>query len=148
MRKASLTVLTAAALALPVANATAATKAKVVIRKFTGTTYQADRYGSLQVVITVKKTTVGKKITRKITAVSTPVYPSHTGRSLYISENAIPILRSEALQAQSAHIDLVSGATSRARRSPVRCNRRSSRPTRHECRRRADHGYADRRRRP
>ena len=91
MRKAFLTVLTAAALALPVANATAATKAKVVI--------------------TVKKTTVGKKITRKITAVSTPVYPSHTGRSLFISENAIPILRSEALQAQSAHIDLVSGAT-------------------------------------
>src|SRR5947207_12692415 len=114
MRKALLTFVTAAAIALPVANATAAaTKAKVVIRKFTGTTYQADRYGSLQVVITVKKTTVGKKITRKITAVSTPVYPSHTGRSLYISENAIPILRSEALQAQSAHIDLVSGATSR-----------------------------------
>jgi len=111
MRKAFLTLLTAAALALPVANATAATKAKVVIRKFTGATYQADRYGSLQVVITVKKTTVGKKVTRKLTAVSTPVYPDHTGRSLYISQNAIPILRSEALRAQSAHIDLVSGAT-------------------------------------
>ena len=111
MRKASLTVLTAAALALPVANATAATKAKVVIRKFTGTTYQGDRYGSLQVVITVKKTTVGKKVTRRITAVTVPVYPTSSGRWQYISENAIPILRSEALRAQSAKIDLVSEAT-------------------------------------
>src|SRR5205823_8148638 len=108
MRKALLTFVTAAAIALPAANATAAaTKAKVVIRKFTGAAYQADRYGSLQVAITVKKTTVGKKVTRKITALSVPVYPDHTGRSQYISENAIPILRSEALRAQSARIDLV-----------------------------------------
>src|SRR5438270_14062803 len=112
MRRAITTLLTTAVLALPVADAAAAaTKAKVVIRKFTGATYQADRYGSLQVVITVKKTTIGKKVTRKIKAISVPVYPNHTGRSLYISENAIPILRSEALRAQSAKIDLVSGAT-------------------------------------
>jgi uncharacterized protein with FMN-binding domain len=112
MRRALLTFVTAAVIALPVANATAAaTKAKVVIRKFTGATYEADRYRSLQVVITVKKTTIGKKVTRKITAVSVPVYPDHSGRSLYISENAIPILRSEALGAQSANIDLISGAT-------------------------------------
>ena len=111
MRRVITTVLTTAAIALPVANATAATKAKVVIRKFTGVAYQADRFGSLQVVITVKKTTVGKKVTRKLTAVSVPVYPDHTGRSQYISDNAIPILRSEALRAQSARIDLVSGAT-------------------------------------
>ena len=112
MRRAITTLLTTAVLAVPVADATAAaTKAKVVIRKFTGAAYQADRYGALQVAITVKKTTTGKKVTRKITAVSVPVYPDHTGRSQYISENAIPILRSEALQAQSARIDLVSGAT-------------------------------------
>src|SRR5438876_578788 len=112
MRRAFLTSVTAAVIALPVANATAAaTKAKVVIRKFTGATYEADRYGALQVVITVKKTTIGRKVTRKITAVSVPVYPNHSGRSLYISENAIRILRSEALRAQSAKIDLISGAT-------------------------------------
>ena len=112
MRRAITTLLTTAVLALPVADAAAAaTKAKVVIRKFTGATYQADRYGSLQVVITVKKTTIGKKVTRKIKAISVPVYPNHTGRSLYISENAIPILHTEALRAQSAKIDLVSGAT-------------------------------------
>src|SRR3989440_3025613 len=111
MRRGITTLLTAAVVALPVANATAATKAKVVIRKFTGATYQADRYGSLQVVITVKKTTVGKRVTRKVTAVSVPVYPNHSGRSQYISENAIPILRSEALRAQSANVSLISGAT-------------------------------------
>jgi uncharacterized protein with FMN-binding domain len=112
MRRAITTLLTAGVLAVPVADATAAaTKAKVVIRKFAGAAYQADRYGSLQVAITVKKTTIGKKVTRKITAVSVPVYPDHTGRSQYISDNAIPILRSEALRAQSARIDLISGAT-------------------------------------
>lgn len=112
MRKKLTLLLIAAVLSLPVANAAAAaTKAKVVIRKYAGATYQADRFGGLQVVITVKKTTVGRKVTRKITTVSVPVYPNHTGRSVYISENAIPILRSEALQAQKARIDVVSGAT-------------------------------------
>ena len=112
MRRTITMLFTAAVLSLPVANtAAAAVKAKVVIRKFTGAAYQADRFGTLQVVITVKKTTVREKVTRKITAISVPVYPEHTGRSLYISENAIPILRSEALRAQSAHVDLVSGAT-------------------------------------
>ena len=112
MRRTITIVLTSAVLALPVAAvAVAATKTKVVIRKFAGATYQVDHYGSVQVVITVRKTTAGKKVTRKITAVSVPVYPNSSGRSACISENAIPILRSEALRAQSANIDLVSGAT-------------------------------------
>jgi uncharacterized protein with FMN-binding domain len=112
MRRAITTLLTASVLALPVVNAAgAATKPKVVIRKFSGTTYQVEHFGQLQVVITVKKTTVGKKVTRKITAISVPVYPTSSGRSQYISENAIPILRSEALRAQSGNIDLVSNAT-------------------------------------
>ncbi len=112
MKKALMTLLTAGVIGLPVANATAAaTKTKVVIRKFTGVAYSAEHYGSVQVVITVRKTTKGTKVTRRITAISVPLYPSSSGRSSYISENAIPILRSEALHAQSARIDLVSGAT-------------------------------------
>ena len=118
MRKSITTLLTAAVVALPVAQATAAaktTKRKVVTRKFTGTTVQADRYGPLQVTIVVRKTTVIRNgrasVTRKITSLGVPVYPDHTGRSQYISQNALPILRSEALRAQSARIDLVSGAT-------------------------------------
>src|SRR5207249_3425630 len=80
-----------------------------------GVAYQADRWGSLQVTITVRKTTTvtaGKrKVKRKITAVSVPTYPNHTDRSVYINTQALPILKSEALQAQSANINLVSGAT-------------------------------------
>ena len=112
MRKTITTLLTAGVLALPVVNtAAAATKTKVVIRKFTGTTYQVEHFGQLPVVLTVKKTTKGKKVTRRITAISVPLYPDTSGRSQYISENAIPILRSEALRAQSAKIDFVSEAT-------------------------------------
>jgi uncharacterized protein with FMN-binding domain len=37
--------------------------------------------------------------------------PDHTARSVMINKQAIPILRSEALQTQSADIQLVSGAT-------------------------------------
>jgi uncharacterized protein with FMN-binding domain len=100
-------------LALPVAQAGAAAKTtkKVVTKKFTGVAYQADRWGDLQVRITVRKTTVGKKVTRKMTAVSVPVYPDHTDRSVYINQQALPLLKSEALRAQSTRIDLVSGAT-------------------------------------
>jgi uncharacterized protein with FMN-binding domain len=112
MRRAITISLTSLVLAVPIAGtAEAAIKAKVVIRKFSGAAYQVDHYGSVKVVITVRKTTRGTKVTRRITAVSVPVYPNSSGRSSYISENAIPILRSEALSAQSANIDLVSGAT-------------------------------------
>lgn len=65
--------------------------------------------------IVVRKTTVTsgtrKRVTRKITAVSVPVYPNHTDRSIFINQNALPMLRAETLSAQTANIDLVSGAT-------------------------------------
>ena len=117
MRRTITTLLTVGVLALPVAQATAAVKTtkKVVTRKFTGTAYQADRWGPLQVTIVVRKTTTirgtKRKVTRKITALSVPTYPNHTDRSVYISSQALPILKSEALRAQSANINLVSGAT-------------------------------------
>jgi uncharacterized protein with FMN-binding domain len=113
MRRTITTLLLMMVLALPVAQATAAVKTtkKVVTKKFTGTAYQADRWGTLQVTIVVRKTTIGKKVTRKITAVSVPTYPNHTDRSVFINTNALPTLKSEALRAQSARINLVSGAT-------------------------------------
>ena len=118
MRRTITTLLTVGVLALPVAQAGAALKTtkKVVTRKFAGVAYQADRWGSLQVTITVRKTTTvtagRRKVTRKITAVSVPTYPNHTDRSVYISSQALPILKSEALQAHmSVNINLVSGAT-------------------------------------
>ena len=60
------------------------------------------RYGPVQVEVTISD--------GAITGVSAIVLPSG-GRSGQISNSAEPILRSEALQAQSASIDGVSGAT-------------------------------------
>jgi uncharacterized protein with FMN-binding domain len=119
MRKSITVLLTVAALALPIADATAATRATakkiVVSKRFTGSVASVDRWGSLQVTIVVRKTTTitgtKKRVTRKITAVSVPTYPNHTDRSIYINQTAIPILKAEALRAQSASINMVSGAT-------------------------------------
>jgi uncharacterized protein with FMN-binding domain len=90
-------------------------KKKVVTKKVTGPSAQADQWGFVQVVLTVKKTTITigtrTKVTRKITAISIPVYPDHTDRSVYISHEALPYLMQETLRAQSANIQMVSGAT-------------------------------------
>ena len=119
MRKSITVLLAVAALALPIADATAATRATtkkiVASKRFTGSVASVDRWGSLQVTIIVRKTTTitgtKKKVTRKITAVSVPTYPNHTDRSIYINQTALPILKAEALRAQSASINMVSGAT-------------------------------------
>jgi uncharacterized protein with FMN-binding domain len=119
MRKSITVLLTVATLSLPIADATAATRATtkkiVVSKRFTGSVASVDRWGSLQVTIVVRKTTTitgtKKKVTRKITAVSVPTYPNHTDRSLYINQTALPILKAEALRAQSANVNMVSGAT-------------------------------------
>jgi uncharacterized protein with FMN-binding domain len=117
MRKSIIVLLTVAALALPIVDATAATRATskkiVVSKRFTGSLASVDRWGSLQVTIVVRKTTTGtqKKVTRRLIAVSVPTYPNHTDRSVYINQTAIPILKAEALKAQSANINMVSGAT-------------------------------------
>ena len=119
MRKSIVIVLTVAALALPIVDAPAATRATtrkiVVTKRFAGSIASVDRWGSLQVTILVRKTTTitgtKKKVTRRITAVSVPTYPNHTDRSVFINQNALPTLKAEALRAQSANINLVSGAT-------------------------------------
>jgi uncharacterized protein with FMN-binding domain len=126
MRKTSAAVLGAAALALPNVNAWAAAKAaktnpktKVVSasRSFTGAVATADRWGNLQVTIVVKKTattnlkTKKKTVTKKITAAKVPVSPDHTDRSIFINEQALPMLIQETIQAQSSAVNLVSGAT-------------------------------------
>ena len=70
-------------------------------------TYQGEststRWGPVQVQITVSG--------EEITDVQAIDYPSGSGRDQQINSYAIPILTSEALDAQSAQIDMVSGAT-------------------------------------
>jgi uncharacterized protein with FMN-binding domain len=120
MRRTITLLLTVVVLSLPVAEAAAAVKTAkkkviVVTKKFTGSAYEAGRWGSLQVTITVRKTTTitgtKRKVTRKLTSISVPAYPNHTDRSVYINTQALPILKSEALRAQTANVDMVSGAT-------------------------------------
>lgn len=71
-------------------------------RTVAGQTAQT-RWGPVQVQITV---TGGK-----ITAVSLLQVPSSNGRDAEINDVAVPVLTQETLQAQSAQIDSVSGAT-------------------------------------
>jgi uncharacterized protein with FMN-binding domain len=122
-QKAVLAVTSAAALAAPVAQAAGAAKTTpkkkvvTVAKTVSGTQGQADRWGYVQVTLTVRKTTttVGKKktVARKITKVAVPVYPNHTDRSVFINQQAIPLLVQEELTAQFDlnKVDLISGAT-------------------------------------
>ncbi|WP_030945746.1 FMN-binding protein [Streptomyces sp. NRRL S-646] len=73
-----------------------------VTKTVTGDTIQT-RWGPVQVKITVKS--------GKLTEVTAVQYPTDNPRDQEINSFALPRLRSEALQAQSADIDTVSGAT-------------------------------------
>jgi uncharacterized protein with FMN-binding domain len=121
MQRALTATLGMAAIALPAANAVAAVEATaaapkkiVVTRKFSGSPAQADRWGTVQMNVTMRKTTVVvkgvKKVTRKLVDIGGS-FTYHTDRSLYIMQQALPLLRTEALQAKSANVDLISGAT-------------------------------------
>jgi uncharacterized protein with FMN-binding domain len=60
-------------------------------------------YGEVQVQVTL--------VNGKITQIVALRLPNDLFRSAVISQEAEPLLREEALQAQSAQIDLLSGAT-------------------------------------
>jgi uncharacterized protein with FMN-binding domain len=113
-----------AALIVPLGNAVAAAgaattvpKVVVVTKTVTGPAGSAGRWGNVMVTLVVKKTTttVGTKKTvkRKITKVNVPEYPNHTDRSIYINQQALPLLEQETLQLQFniSRFQLVSGAT-------------------------------------
>jgi uncharacterized protein with FMN-binding domain len=80
------------------ARASTASGSKTVTGEAIGTIY-----GPVQVRITVKG--------GKITAVTATQYPEETPRDYQINSYAIPALNSETLQASSAGIDSISGAT-------------------------------------
>ena len=69
---------------------------------FTGQTY-SDQYGNLQVQVVISG--------GRITDVKLLQYPQNEPQSSFISSQALPLLREEVLQAQSAKIDAISGAT-------------------------------------
>jgi uncharacterized protein with FMN-binding domain len=97
-------VLTAVALASPgvaLAKAAAKPKKKTIVRTIQGPSVNM-QWGPIQVTVKVK----GKKIL----AISA-TYPTERPRSQFINSQAIPWLRQEVLQAQSANIQLIGGAT-------------------------------------
>jgi uncharacterized protein with FMN-binding domain len=71
-------------------------------RTVTGPVVQT-RWGPVQVRISLRN--------GKVTDVQAVQYPNGNGRDAEINSVALPLLRSAALQAQSAQIDMVSGAT-------------------------------------
>jgi uncharacterized protein with FMN-binding domain len=62
-----------------------------------------DPYGTVQVAVTLKG--------GRITDVQPVAIPLDSGRSQEINTAAAPLLRSEVLRAQSAQVDVISGAT-------------------------------------
>lgn len=71
-------------------------------KSYTGDVTQT-RWGPVQVKITVTDGTI-----TKVTVVQSP---SGNGRDLEINSRALPVLTQETIDAQSAKIDMVSGAT-------------------------------------
>lgn len=80
------------------------TVAQSGLRDGTYTGQQEDaQWGLLRVQVTIQN--------GKITNVKVPEYPSDRRTSVFINSQALPWLQQEVIQAQSANVDLISGAT-------------------------------------
>jgi uncharacterized protein with FMN-binding domain len=126
MRRLAAAGLSTLALAMPVADAAAAVvkktvakpkkKVVTVTKTISGSEGFAGRWGYVKVVLVIRKTTttIGTKktVARKVTKVAVPEYPNHTDRSIFINQQALPVLQQEVMQKQlNPNIDFVSGAT-------------------------------------
>lgn len=60
-------------------------------------------YGNVQVSVTISG--------GRITGVKFLSYPNSHSTSVYINQQAMPYLKQEAIQAQSSHVSIISGAT-------------------------------------
>jgi len=119
MRRAIPALAAAVVIGMPIAQAAAAAKPRKVVttttKTYQGPTYDANQWGPLYVDLTIKTTTtkIGTKKTVKkaISNIVVPLYPNHTGRSIYINQTALPWLIQEVMKAQSANVNMISGAT-------------------------------------
>ena len=101
-------------LALPSANAWAAARAKsakAVTKTVLGSTVICKKWGPLQVRLKISQTIVKGKVKFKILAISEPIWPQHTVKSVFINQRALPLLEQQVVQLQSAKIEAISGAT-------------------------------------
>ena len=75
--------------------------------RFGGATEPAAQWGTVSINVTLRVTAAGA---RRFTDLGGG-YTYHTARSQFIMSQALPLLRQEFLQAQSANVQMVSGAT-------------------------------------
>jgi uncharacterized protein with FMN-binding domain len=124
---AALLAQTGSALALARTARSNTTTKKKVVRNVTvdgpavkcGSSYNnTGQWGLMQVELELTKTvtTVNGKpsVSIKINSVSWPVFPKHTPRSIYINDQALPLLQDETLQFQASSgskLVNISGAT-------------------------------------
>jgi hypothetical protein len=100
------------ALALPPLDAVAAAKAKTVTKTVLGSTVICKKWGPLQLHVKITQSVVGGKVKSfKILAITWPIWPQHTVRSVFINQKALPLLQQQVLELQSAKIETISGAT-------------------------------------
>jgi uncharacterized protein with FMN-binding domain len=71
--------------------------------------YKRGKWGPLQVDLKISKVPGSAKF--KILAVTWPIWPQHTAKSVFINDKALPLLQMQVLQLQSAKIETISGAT-------------------------------------
>jgi len=96
------------ALAVAKAESHATREAKKVVTNVTvdGPKVKCHQWGymELELKVTKTETTAGSKPVVKIhiNSVSWPVFPNHTPRSIYINQQALPLLQAETLQLQAA----------------------------------------------
>ena len=115
IRKSATLLLGAWALAMPAvggASVAVSQSKRVAVKKLTGVAATANQWGTVQVIVTLRTTTVAgsQKVTRKYTDLGGS-YTYHTSRSQYIMSQALPLLRQEFLSVQSANVQMISGAT-------------------------------------
>jgi hypothetical protein len=100
------------------ATAPTSLKKKVSTVIVTGPSVKCHQWGFMEVQIKVVKTVVGTgasaKVTIKLLSVTWPIFPNHTSKSIYINNQALPLLKQETLQLQAAagsKLENIAGAT-------------------------------------
>jgi len=100
------------------AKAPTTVKKKVSTVVITGPSVKCHQWGQMEVQIKVLKTVVGSgtgaKVTIKLLSVAWPIFPNHTSKSIYINNQALPLLKQETLQLQAdagSKLENIAGAT-------------------------------------
>ncbi len=106
IRRTATAAIALSSLAVPAGNAWASFHAAPTKGTVVGPTVPCHKWGPLTITLSYTKT--GTKVHIDGLKVK---YPDHTHRSVYINDQAGPLLEAEVMQVQSAKIEMISGAT-------------------------------------